>query len=306
MHFDLLLPALGATGVADPARRHLQPLRHRDAARARRLGPVQRHRGRRPRHPAAPRGLPDGDDRLHDAGGGQLRGPATGSGSAAAGSRATSRPGWCTCATRPRCCAQTGLRGFLGFNLTMGSAFVLLLNPIFWALTTLYVFTPGRPHRAAVPGRRLLRRRACCCSSATSSSSTSTSPAACSAAEFGLTRTALLSPLYWGLMSWAAWKGFIQLFTNPFYWEKTEHGLDDGSRAVDDDPSTVVHTKDRLSRRRPGRPAQPAQRRRTRRRWESLARLRVLHRRLHAGSATGWSSTCTSSASRPSTGSTAR
>ena len=28
-------------------------------------------------------------------------------------------------------------------------------------------------------------------------------------------------------MSWAAWKGFIQLFTNPFYWEKTEHGLDD-------------------------------------------------------------------------------
>ncbi|MAS54923.1 MAG: hypothetical protein CMJ44_09940 [Pimelobacter sp.] len=46
--------------------------------------------------------------------------------------------------------------------------------------------------------------------------------------EFGLTRTAMLSPLYWGLMSYAAWKGFIQLFTNPFYWEKTEHGLDEG------------------------------------------------------------------------------
>jgi hypothetical protein len=26
-------------------------------------------------------------------------------------------------------------------------------------------------------------------------------------------------------MSVAAWKGFIQLITNPFYWEKTEHGL---------------------------------------------------------------------------------
>ena len=38
----------------------------------------------------------------------------------------------------------------------------------------------------------------------------------------------MLSPLYWGLMSYAAWKGFIQLFTNPFYWEKTEHGLDEG------------------------------------------------------------------------------
>ena len=30
-------------------------------------------------------------------------------------------------------------------------------------------------------------------------------------------------------MSIAAWKGFIQLFTNPFYWEKTEHGLDAGA-----------------------------------------------------------------------------
>jgi hypothetical protein len=36
---------------------------------------------------------------------------------------------------------------------------------------------------------------------------------------------ALFTPVYWGLMSVAAWKGFIQLFRNPFYWEKTEHGL---------------------------------------------------------------------------------
>lgn len=121
---------------------------------------------------------------------------------------------------------QTGLRGFLSFNLTMGSAFVLLLNPIFWALTTIYVLTqwsfiediyPSLVFYAAslmlfvgnfifiylnVAGS--LQR-----------------------GEFGLTRTAMLSPLYWGLMSYAAWKGFIQLFTNPFYWEKTEHGLDE-------------------------------------------------------------------------------
>jgi cellulose synthase/poly-beta-1,6-N-acetylglucosamine synthase-like glycosyltransferase len=35
----------------------------------------------------------------------------------------------------------------------------------------------------------------------------------------------LLMPFYWLLISFAAWKGFIQLFTNPFYWEKTNHGL---------------------------------------------------------------------------------
>jgi cellulose synthase/poly-beta-1,6-N-acetylglucosamine synthase-like glycosyltransferase len=35
---------------------------------------------------------------------------------------------------------------------------------------------------------------------------------------------AILMPFYWVLISIGAWKGFIQLFTNPFYWEKTPHG----------------------------------------------------------------------------------
>jgi glycosyltransferase XagB len=30
-------------------------------------------------------------------------------------------------------------------------------------------------------------------------------------------------------VSIAAWKGFTQLFYRPFYWEKTVHGLDEGS-----------------------------------------------------------------------------
>lgn len=37
---------------------------------------------------------------------------------------------------------------------------------------------------------------------------------------------ALLSPFYWVLISFGAWKGFLQLFSNPFKWEKTIHGLD--------------------------------------------------------------------------------
>jgi len=36
---------------------------------------------------------------------------------------------------------------------------------------------------------------------------------------------ALASPIYWALISFAGWKGFAQLFTRPFYWEKTTHGL---------------------------------------------------------------------------------
>lgn len=42
----------------------------------------------------------------------------------------------------------------------------------------------------------------------------------------GMIPFALLMPLYWILISVGAWKGFLQLFWKPFYWEKTRHGLD--------------------------------------------------------------------------------
>ena len=38
---------------------------------------------------------------------------------------------------------------------------------------------------------------------------------------------ALLSPLYWVLMSIAALRAFLQLVTDPSHWEKTTHGLAD-------------------------------------------------------------------------------
>lgn len=43
--------------------------------------------------------------------------------------------------------------------------------------------------------------------------------------KFGLIPFALVVPLYWILMSIAGYKGLYQLFINPFYWEKTQHGL---------------------------------------------------------------------------------
>ena len=36
--------------------------------------------------------------------------------------------------------------------------------------------------------------------------------------------------IYWQFMSIAAWKGFLQLFYKPFYWEKTKHGLQSDSQ----------------------------------------------------------------------------
>lgn len=43
--------------------------------------------------------------------------------------------------------------------------------------------------------------------------------------SYGLIKYALLTPFYWILMSVAAYKALFQLIKNPFYWEKTHHGL---------------------------------------------------------------------------------
>ena len=225
MWFDLLLPGLDAAGAPIPLGGTSNHFITARPGRARRLGPVQRHRGRRPRHPPAQGRLPHRDDRLDDARGGQLR------------ARQLDPPalaldqGLHPDLPRPHappargCSRQIGLRGFLSFQLIVGGTFIFLLNPIFWGLTTLFVLTQAGFIEQLFPGF-VFYAAARSCSSATSSSSTSTSPAPCSAASSTTRPYALLSPLYWGLMSIGAWKGFIQLFTNPFYWEKTEHGLD--------------------------------------------------------------------------------
>ncbi|QWF23056.1 glycosyltransferase [Nocardioides sp. LMS-CY] len=125
---------------------------------------------------------------------------------------------------------ETGVRGFTSFNLTMANAFVLLLNPIFWTLTTLYVLTQWGLIQQLFPGFVFYAASAMLFVGNFVFVYLNVA-GSLQRGEFGITRTALLSPLYWGLMSWAAWKGFIQLFTNPFYWEKTEHGLDAGDHA---------------------------------------------------------------------------
>jgi cellulose synthase/poly-beta-1,6-N-acetylglucosamine synthase-like glycosyltransferase len=42
----------------------------------------------------------------------------------------------------------------------------------------------------------------------------------------------LFTPLYWFLLSWAAWRALYQLLRDPQRWEKTEHGLARTSRMI--------------------------------------------------------------------------
>jgi cellulose synthase/poly-beta-1,6-N-acetylglucosamine synthase-like glycosyltransferase len=119
---------------------------------------------------------------------------------------------------------DVGLKSFISFNLIVGGTFIFLLNPIFWLLTTLFAITQSGLIRSLFPGI-VFYASSILLFIGNFAFVYLNVAGAVQRRHFSLAKTALLSPLYWGLMSFAAWKGFIQLFTNPFYWEKTQHGL---------------------------------------------------------------------------------
>jgi hypothetical protein len=43
--------------------------------------------------------------------------------------------------------------------------------------------------------------------------------------HWGLVKLGYFVPIYWIMMSFAAWKALYQLLVKPYYWEKTTHGL---------------------------------------------------------------------------------
>ena len=52
---------------------------------------------------------------------------------------------------------EIGFGAWWSFQWIIGGTIIFVLNPIFWVLTTLWLFTRGGHHRGAVPGLRLLR-----------------------------------------------------------------------------------------------------------------------------------------------------
>jgi cellulose synthase/poly-beta-1,6-N-acetylglucosamine synthase-like glycosyltransferase len=121
---------------------------------------------------------------------------------------------------------QFGFKGWLSFQLIIGGTFIgFLLNPVYWMLTSFWFMTqaglirtlfPGFVYYAAAVGLFIGNFTFTYVNVAGSMRR----------GYYDLVKYALLSPLYWALMSIGAWKGFLQLFYRPFYWEKTVHGLD--------------------------------------------------------------------------------
>jgi hypothetical protein len=121
---------------------------------------------------------------------------------------------------------QVGWRSWLSFQMVIGGTVLgFLLNPVYWVLTTLWALSAAGVIRSMFPG--IIYFGAAIGLYLGNFVFTYTNVlGAMRRGHHDLVKHALLSPVYWGLMSVAAWKGLLQLFYRPFYWEKTIHGLD--------------------------------------------------------------------------------
>jgi cellulose synthase/poly-beta-1,6-N-acetylglucosamine synthase-like glycosyltransferase len=121
---------------------------------------------------------------------------------------------------------QLGFKGFVSFQLIIGGTFIgFLLNPVYWTLTSFWAMTEAGLIRTLFPG--FVYYAAAIGLFIGNFTFTYVNVAgSMRRGYYDLVKYALLSPLYWALMSIGAWKGFLQLFYRPFYWEKTVHGLD--------------------------------------------------------------------------------
>jgi cellulose synthase/poly-beta-1,6-N-acetylglucosamine synthase-like glycosyltransferase len=134
---------------------------------------------------------------------------------------------WLVHLRRPRqLWRELGPAGFLGFHLFVGGTPILaLLNPFFWTLTLLWFVVKPDLVQDLFPGPVLYPALACW-----ALGNVGLAYMNVLTVRFvrlpALIGAALLSPLYWVMMSAAALKATIQLAFNPQFWEKTTHGLD--------------------------------------------------------------------------------
>lgn len=123
---------------------------------------------------------------------------------------------------------EIGFTAFLGFQFVVGGTFfAALLNPIYWLLTTLWFLVQWQLIQKIFPGV-IFYLGAICLFIGNFAFTYMNVAGALRRGYYGMVKYALLSPLYWGLASIGAWKGFWQLLTRPHFWEKTEHGLFEG------------------------------------------------------------------------------
>ncbi|MEI9993442.1 MAG: glycosyltransferase [Rhizomicrobium sp.] len=111
---------------------------------------------------------------------------------------------------------RAGANGFFAFHLFIGGAVAAsLATPLLWAALVLSLLLDGRAAAltaSGLAGGNLLLTLLAVASPFRRGWR--------GIAPYGLTVT-----VYWCLIAFAAWRGLFQLMRDPFYWEKTAHGL---------------------------------------------------------------------------------
>ncbi|MDD7965824.1 glycosyltransferase [Actinomycetospora lemnae] len=121
---------------------------------------------------------------------------------------------------------EIGVRGLVGLVLFVAATPVLaMVNPLFWGLTALWILARPPAVAAAFPPLVYYPGLAVWMVGGLAAIVAGVANAR-AAGKPHLAAAALVSPLYWVLMSLAAIKAGVQLVAAPSYWEKTTHGLD--------------------------------------------------------------------------------
>jgi cellulose synthase/poly-beta-1,6-N-acetylglucosamine synthase-like glycosyltransferase len=118
-----------------------------------------------------------------------------------------------------------GGKAFIAFHLFFAGAVAIpLVNPIYWAMTILwYVGHPSWITALFPPPVFFVGTLALFLGNL---AFTMTHVwGAIARGHHSDVKWALLSPIYWLLISIAAWRGVVQLLHKPHHWEKTEHGF---------------------------------------------------------------------------------
>ena len=122
---------------------------------------------------------------------------------------------------------EMGPADFFSLQMTIGgSLLAFLINPIYWAMTLVWLVTHSAAISALFPPAVYLLGSFCLFGA--NFVFVYMAVAGCMArGYYDLAKYALLTPVYWLMMSIGAYKAFGQIIVRPHYWEKTEHGIFD-------------------------------------------------------------------------------
>ncbi|HHU14330.1 MAG: glycosyltransferase [Kiritimatiellae bacterium] len=124
---------------------------------------------------------------------------------------------------------ELGFVNFLHYQLLIGGGpFSVLINPIFWAMALVwFLFRPeGVSHLFPGP---IFAAGAGCLFLGNFVFIYINLLGCCKRKNDDLMWWALLTPIYWLMMSYSGWRALFQFFHDPFVWEKTQHGLVKGA-----------------------------------------------------------------------------